>query len=54
MKKLYRALALIMAVCMFCCFPVQASADGATIDYTQTASLSLYKYDLTKAESEGT
>lgn len=53
MKKFYRALALIMAVCMLCCFPVQASAEGATIDYNQTASLSLYKYDLTKAEADG-
>lgn len=53
MKKIYRALALMMAVCMLCCFPVQASAEGATIDYNQTAALSLYKYDLTKAETDG-
>lgn len=53
MKKIYRALALMMAVCMLCCFPVRASAEGATIDYNQTAALSLYKYDLTKAETDG-
>ena len=53
MKKLYRALALMMAVCMLCCFPVQASAEGAVIDYGQTAALSLYKYDLSKAEADG-
>lgn len=53
MKKRYRALALMMAVCMLCCFPIQASAEGAVIDYDQTASLSVYKYDLSKAEADG-
>ncbi|MGM9543277.1 MAG: SpaH/EbpB family LPXTG-anchored major pilin [Candidatus Limivicinus sp.] len=53
MKKLHKALALILFACMLCCFHVQASAEGTTIDYGQTASLSLYKYDLTKAEADG-
>lgn len=53
MKKLYKALALIMAVCMLCYCTVPASAEGATIDYARAATLSIYKYDLTKAEADG-
>lgn len=53
MKKLYRALALMMAVCMLCCCAVPAGAEGATINYGQTASLSVYKYDLTRAGEDG-
>lgn len=53
MKKLYKALSLIMAVCMLCCCTVSASAEGATIDYARAATLSIYKYDLTKAEADG-
>lgn len=53
MKKLYKALALIMAACMLCCCTVPASAEGATIDYSKAATLSIYKYDLTKAEADG-
>lgn len=53
MKKLYKALALVMAVCMLCCCTVPASAEGATIDYARTGTLSVYKYDLTKAEADG-
>lgn len=53
MKKLYKALALIMAVCMLCCCTVPASAEGATIDNARTGTLSIYKYDLTKAEADG-
>lgn len=53
MKKLYKALALIMAVCMLCCCTIPASAEGATIDYARTGTLSIYKYDLTKAEADG-
>lgn len=53
MKKLYKALALIMAVCMLCCCTVPASAEGATIDNARAATLSVYKYDLTKAEADG-
>jgi fimbrial isopeptide formation D2 family protein/LPXTG-motif cell wall-anchored protein len=52
MKKISKALALILAVCCLCCVPVYASAEGETIDYSKTASLSLYKYDLTKAEAD--
>lgn len=53
MKKLYKALALVMAVCMLCCCTIPASAEGATIDYARTGTLSIYKYDLTKAEADG-
>lgn len=53
MKKLYKALALIMAVCMLCCSTVPASAEGTTIDHARTGTLSIYKYDLTKAEEDG-
>ena len=56
MKKIHRALALIMAIAVICCLPIQASAANeaaAVIDYSKTASLSLYKYDLTGAEADG-
>lgn len=53
MKKLYKALALMLAVCMLCCCIVPASAEGAAIDYARAATLSIYKYDLTKAEADG-
>lgn len=53
MKKLYKTLALILAVCMLCCCIVPASAEGATIDYSKAATISIYKYDLTKAEADG-
>lgn len=45
-----------MAIAVICCLPIQASAANeaaAVIDYSQTASLSLYKYDLTGAEGDG-
>ena len=56
MKKIHRALALIMAIAVICCLPIQASAANeatSVIDYSITASLSLYKYDLTSAEADG-
>ena len=56
MKKIHRALALIMAIAVICCLPIQTSAANeaaAVIDYSKTASLSLYKYDLTSAEADG-
>lgn len=56
MKKIHRALALIMAIAVICCLPIQASAANeaaAVIDYSKTASFSLYKYDLTSAEADG-
>lgn len=53
MKKLYKALALVMAVCMLCGCTIPAHAEGATIDYARTGTLSIYKYDLTKGETGG-
>lgn len=53
MKKLYKALSLIMALAIIFCLPVTASADGTTIDYSKKASLELYKYDMTTAEADG-
>lgn len=56
MKKLYKALALIMALAMIFCFPISASAapvDEATIDLTRTGSIDIYKYDLSNAEKDG-
>jgi len=56
MKKLYKALALIMALAMIFCFPISASAapvDEATIDPSRTGSVELFKYDLSNAEKDG-
>lgn len=56
MKKLYKALALIMALAMIFCFPIAASAapvDEATIDLTRTGSIDIFKYDLSNAEKDG-
>ncbi len=55
MKNIRKAIALVLAVAALFCLPIQASADeaSATIDYTRTGSLSIYKYDLTRAESDG-
>lgn len=56
MKKMYKALALIMALAMIFCFPIAASAapvDEATIDPSRTGSIDLFKYDLSSAEKDG-
>lgn len=55
MKTIKKVLALILAVTALFCLPAQASALEAspTIDYSKTGSLSVYKYDLTKAEADG-
>ena len=52
MRKIYKAIAFILAVCAVCCLPVQASAE-ALVEPDKTASLSIYKYDLTTAEEDG-
>lgn len=53
-KKLKKALALVLAITALCCFPVQASAENLpTIDYSRTGSVDIYKYDLTNAEKDG-
>lgn len=56
MKKLHKALALIMALAMIICFPTAASAvsaDDATIDFSRTGSIDIFKYDLSNAEKDG-
>ena len=52
MKNLKKVLALVLAFASIFCFPVLASTD-TTIDQTKTATLNIYKYDLTNASSDG-
>ena len=56
MKKLYKVLSLIMALAMMLCMPIAAHAAPvaeATIDYSRTGSMDIYKYDLTNSEKDG-
>lgn len=56
MKKLYKAISLIMALAMMLCMPIAAHAAPvaeATIDYSRTGSMDIYKYDLTNSEKDG-
>ena len=56
MGKIKKALALVLALAVICCLPIGASAAGvedAIIDYTKTASLNVYKYDLTRTLADG-
>lgn len=56
MKKFSKTIALILSLLMLLAFPVGVSAAEvaeATIDFTQTGSLTLYKIDLTNAEKDG-
>ena len=52
MKKIHRVLALLMAVVMALSLVTTAFAEP-TIDPSKKASLSIYKYDITKASNEG-
>lgn len=54
-RKLKKALALILAVTALCSLTIPASAENAlpTIDYSCTGSVDIYKYDLTNAEKDG-
>ena len=52
MKKIHRVLALLMAALMAVGLMTTAFAEP-TIDPTKKASLSIYKYDITKASTEG-
>ena len=52
MKKIHRVLALLMAALM--AFGLMATAFAeTTIDASKKASLSIYKYDITKASEDG-
>lgn len=56
MKKLRKAISLIMALAMIICFSTAASAapvDEATIDFSRTGSIDIFKYDLSNAEKDG-
>ena len=53
MKKIHRVLALLMAVVMALSLITTAFAEP-TIDPSKKASLSIYKYDITKASNDGT
>ena len=52
MKKIYRVLAMLMAAIMALSLITTAFAE-ATIDPSKKASLSIYKYDITKASNDG-
>ena len=52
MKKIYRVLAMLMAVVMALSLITTAFAEP-TIDPSKKASLSIYKYDITTANSDG-
>ena len=52
MKKIHRVLAMLMAVIMALSLITTAFAEPA-IDPGKKASLSIYKYDITKASNDG-
>ena len=56
-KNLARILALLMALSIICSLSVgvaAATVDDATIDTTRTGSIDIYKYDLTRANTDST
>ena len=53
MKKIHRVLALLMAALMAVGLMTTAFAAEPTIDTSKKASLSIYKYDITKASEDG-
>lgn len=60
MRKLTKALALILSLALILTFPVGASAvepndptENVLIDENRTGSLTIYKVDLTNAEKDG-
>ena len=56
MKNIKKAIALMLALLLCMAFPVGVSAaevDKATIDFSKTANITIYKYDLTNAEKDG-
>ena len=53
MKFIKKALCLILVLVLALSLSVSAYAAGSTIDQGQTASLDIYKYDLTRAEQDG-
>ena len=53
MKFLKKLLCLVLALTMALSLSVAAFAAGDTIDTSKSASLNIYKYDLTRAEADG-
>ena len=56
MKNFTKAIALCLALLLCLTFPVGVSAaevGDATIDFSKTGSLTLYKIDLPNAEKDG-
>ena len=53
MKKIHRVLALLMAALMAFGLMTTAFAAEPTIDTSKKVSLSIYKYDITKASEDG-
>lgn len=56
-KNLARILALLMALSIICSLSVgvaAATVDDATIDTTRTGSIDIYKYDLSRANTDST
>ena len=52
MKKIHRVFAMLMAAIMALSLVTTAFAE-TTIDASKKASLSIYKYDITKASADG-
>ena len=53
MKKIHRVFAMLMAAIMALSLVTTAFAAEPTIDASKKASLSIYKYDITKASADG-
>ena len=53
MKKIHRVLALLLAALMAVGLMTTAFAAETTIDTSKKASISIYKYDITKASADG-
>ena len=53
MKKIHRVFAMLMAAVMVLSLVTTAFAAEPTIDLAKKASLSIYKYDITKASEDG-
>lgn len=53
MKKFKKVFALMLALACIFSLSITAFADDATIDYTKTGTLNIYKYDMTSAAEDG-
>ncbi|MBQ7896112.1 MAG: hypothetical protein IJ364_06110, partial [Oscillospiraceae bacterium] len=53
MKKFKKVFAMMLALACIFSLSITAFADDATIDYTKTGTLNIYKYDLSSAAEDG-